>query len=281
MALTLDEAKQKSDRQQVGHQVHYAYPNGVHVSGLVVGVFHPGDSFGESCFHFGTALVENRIRGHNVNRHRRASFIVEGGTGVGSEKGRINKEEEEKQRGPRASNLTRLARRDQRTSDADGSLERQSLATGAAREFEKLKQTRRASTGALVKRNKTLAQIRAEKAAEKATETSGSGQVSSPAHLSQSLHPLDHEKHFNAPPPPLPKQSRRAASVVALEHSQLLKVTLRDYTICMHQHQRCVSPLNLLLVSLLMIMTPPLSNLVSPTPSPRRISTNCDTFVVS
>ena len=185
-----------------------------YVSGLVVGVFHPGDSFGESCFHFGTALVENRIRGHNVNRHRRASFIVDGGTGMGSGKGRINKEEVEKRRGPRASNLTRLARRDQRTSDADGSPERQSLATGAAREFEKLKQTRRASTGALVKRKKTLAQIRAEKAAEKATETSGSGQVSSPAYLSQSLHPLDHEKHFNAPPPPLPKQSRRAASVM-------------------------------------------------------------------
>jgi CRP-like cAMP-binding protein len=249
VALTLDEAKLKSDQELVGHQVHYSYENGVHVSGLVVGVFHPGDSFGESCFHFGTAMVENRIRGHKVNLHRRASFLV-GGTGrTGAGGGR----EKEKKNpiglglgGARASNLSQLVHQRQGDDEeADGGPGRQGMATNAAMEYKKQKERRRASTGSMANKDekrKAMAQFRAEKAAEKAAEALGLDAAlsssSSSSSSSSGRHPLDHELHFNAPPPPLPKQSRRAASVVALEDSQLLKVTLRDYTICKHQHRR-------------------------------------------
>ena len=46
LAKNLDEIKDKDHVEQIGEQVSYYFGHGQHITGLVVGVFHPGDSFG-------------------------------------------------------------------------------------------------------------------------------------------------------------------------------------------------------------------------------------------
>lgn len=237
LALTLAEAKTKSDAEQIGHSVHYKYGHGVDVSGIVVGIFHPGDDFGESCFHFGSALVESRIKGHHVNRHRRASIVAGSADTDSSSEETYQPKPAKANKSARASTLSQMVQ-NSGISDED---EEQNIhllaASDAAKVSAELKQKRRASTGSMnPNKPQTLAKLRADIAVSDAIGEKNSAHVSLESSLRR--HPLDHEEHFSAPPPPLPKQTRRAASVVALEDSQLLKVTLRDYTICLHQHRK-------------------------------------------
>jgi CRP-like cAMP-binding protein len=62
--LNADEIiQQHKDRDdQIGTQVSYYFGHGQHISGLVVGMFHPGDAFGERAFDFAREQVEHSIR---------------------------------------------------------------------------------------------------------------------------------------------------------------------------------------------------------------------------
>ena len=65
LAKKLSETKDMKHKDQIGEEVHYYFGHGKHITGLVVGVFHPGDSFGETCFHFAEQHVTHHLREEN------------------------------------------------------------------------------------------------------------------------------------------------------------------------------------------------------------------------
>lgn len=58
----MDEMQNHCDENILGENVHYYYGHGKHITGTVVSVFHPGDSFGETCFEFAEEMVIHTLR---------------------------------------------------------------------------------------------------------------------------------------------------------------------------------------------------------------------------
>ncbi len=222
LALNLSESKRKAPKEQVGHLVHYYFGHGHHVAGLVVGVFTPGDAFGESAFTYAEELVEHRIRGHAKGlEQRRASFMVSDLT-------------TKKRLRMASDNAAAAADNDFADSESeakadaefDATCTRVERAAGAAREAQQLevkrmrvRHGRSASMGAISQSKSSIAPAK-PKAAPAGNDAKGGGDVGSG---NTSPRPS---------PPPAPELAKRAASVVALEESDLLRVSIKDYVEC-------------------------------------------------
>ena len=62
LAKHMDQMQNLADAEILGEEVAYYFGHGKHIKGLVVGVFHPGDSFGESAFEYAEESVTHRLR---------------------------------------------------------------------------------------------------------------------------------------------------------------------------------------------------------------------------
>jgi CRP-like cAMP-binding protein len=62
LAKHMDQMQNLADAEILGEEVSYYFGHGKHIKGLVVGVFHPGDSFGESAFEYAEESVTHRLR---------------------------------------------------------------------------------------------------------------------------------------------------------------------------------------------------------------------------